>query len=149
MLDDGCRFLVKTAIQHLSCNIYHFLFMSQTKTKILIADDEDALRLLVYETLVDGDIEILLAQDGMEALELARREKPKLVLLDVAMPGLTGFEVCEKLKADPATKNISVVMLTAHGQNTDRERAILVGADHFMTKPFSPVQLLKLVNQIL
>jgi CheY-like chemotaxis protein len=123
--------------------------MINQKTKILIADDEDALRLLAYETLVDEDIEILLAEDGMQALELARDEKPKLILLDVAMPGLTGFEVCEKLKADPATKSIFVVMLTAHGQTTDRERAVLVGADHFMTKPFSPVQLLKLVNQIL
>ena len=123
--------------------------MNNNKTKILIADDEDALRLLAYETLVDDNVEILQAEDGVQALNLARQEKPDLILLDVAMPGLTGFEVCQKLKADPQTKNISIVMLTAHGQNSDRERAIAVGADHFMTKPFSPVQLLKLVNQIL
>jgi two-component system, OmpR family, alkaline phosphatase synthesis response regulator PhoP len=123
--------------------------VTRKKTKILIADDEDALRLLAYETLVDDDVEILLAEDGVQALNLARQEKPDLILLDVAMPGLTGFEVCQKLKADPQTNHILIVMLTAHGQNSDRERAVAVGADHFMTKPFSPVQLLKLVNQIL
>ncbi len=119
------------------------------RPKILIADDEDAMRLLAYETLSGEDAEILEATDGEEALEIARREHPKLILLDVAMPGLTGFEVCEKLKADPATRDIIIVMLTAHGQSRDRERAEESGADHFMTKPFSPVQLLRFVAQIL
>ncbi len=125
--------------------------MTQEKSrpKILIADDEDALRLLAHETLEDEPADILEATDGEEALEIARREHPLLILLDVAMPGLTGFEVCEKLKADPSTRDIIIVMLTAHGQNKDRERAERSGADHFMTKPFSPVQLLRLVAQIL
>jgi len=125
--------------------------MTQTKSKpkILVADDEDALRLLARETLDSENIEILEALDGAEALEIACRDHPVIILLDVAMPGLTGFEVCEKLKSDPATANIVIVMLTAHGQSTDRERAASVGADHFMTKPFSPVQLLRLVGQIL
>jgi CheY-like chemotaxis protein len=117
--------------------------------KILIADDEDALRFLAHETLEGEEAEILEATDGEEALEIARREHPRMILLDVAMPGLTGFEVCELLKADPATRDIVIVMLTAHGQTKDRERAEESGADHFMTKPFSPVQLLKLVAQIL
>ncbi|MEI7554881.1 response regulator [Candidatus Chlorohelix sp.] len=119
------------------------------KPKILIAEDEDALRLLTRETLASQDADLLEASDGLEALEIARREMPELLLLDVAMPGLTGFEVCEKLKADPDTAGIVIVMLTAHGQGSDRARAIAVGADHFMTKPFSPVQLIRLVGQIL
>lgn len=119
------------------------------RPKILIADDEDALRLLAHETLEDEAADILEACDGEEALEMARQEHPRLILLDVAMPGLTGFEVCEILKSDPATRDIIIVMLTAHGQSKDRERAELSGADHFMTKPFSPVRLLRLVAQIL
>jgi two-component system phosphate regulon response regulator PhoB len=119
------------------------------KPKILIAEDEDALRLLTRETLASQDAELFEASDGLEALEIARREMPELLLLDVAMPGLTGFEVCEKLKADPDTAGIVIVMLTAHGQGSDRARAVAVGADHFMTKPFSPVQLIRLVGQIL
>jgi CheY-like chemotaxis protein len=123
--------------------------MNQARTKILIAEDEDALRLLTRETLAAEDADILEATDGVEALEVARRELPRLVLLDVAMPGLTGFEVCEQLKSDPDTANIIVVMLTAHGQSSDKERAAAAGADYFMTKPFSPVQLLQLVGKIL
>lgn len=119
------------------------------KPKILIADDEDALRLLACETLADEDIEIIEATDGNQALVIAQDLKPTLILLDVAMPGLTGFEVCERLKADPATKDIVIVMLTAHGQTRDRERAVSAGADHFMTKPFSPLQLLRLIGQII
>ncbi|NWJ46313.1 MAG: response regulator [Chloroflexi bacterium] len=119
------------------------------KPKILIAEDEDALRLLTRETLASQDAELFEASDGLEALEIARREMPELLLLDVAMPGLTGFEVCEKLKSDPDTAGIVIVMLTAHGQGSDRARAVAVGADHFMTKPFSPVQLIRLVGQIL
>ncbi|MEI6043664.1 MAG: response regulator [Chloroflexota bacterium] len=120
-----------------------------SRFKILIADDEDALRLLAHETLESEPADILEATDGEEALEMARREHPNLILLDVAMPGLTGFEVCQKLKADPATSDIIIVMLTAHGQGKDREHAERSGADHFMTKPFSPLQLLRLVAQIL
>lgn len=122
---------------------------NKARPKILIADDEDALRFLAHETLESEPADILEATDGEEALALARSEHPSLILLDVAMPGLTGFEVCEKLKADPATRDIIIVMLTAHGQGKDRERAENSGADHFMTKPFSPLQLLKLVAQIL
>ncbi len=117
--------------------------------KILIADDEASLRLLVHETLQGDELQILEASDGNEALELARREHPQLILLDVAMPGLSGNEVCQRLKADPATRDIIIVMLTAHSQAKDREQAFSSGADHFMTKPFSPVQLIRLVNGII
>ena len=118
-------------------------------TKVLIADDEPALRLLAHEILLDEGVEILEASDGLECLAMARQENPKLILLDVAMPGLSGFEVCQQLKADPLTRQIIIVMLTALGQSKDREQAFSSGADHYITKPFSPLQLLKLVEQIL
>ena len=118
-------------------------------TKILIADDEPALRLLAHETLLDKGVTLIEASDGPEALATARQEHPRLILLDVAMPGLSGFEVCQQLKADPTTHDIIVVMLTALGQTKDRDQAFSSGADHFITKPFSPSQLLKLVDQIL
>lgn len=119
------------------------------KSKILIADDEDSLRLLATETLQDERFDILEATDGNEALEMAQTQQPALILLDVAMPNLTGFEVCQRLKGNPATFGIVIVMLTAHGQTSDREQAEACGADHYMTKPFSPAQLLRLVEQIL
>ncbi len=119
------------------------------KPKILIADDEEALRFLVHETLDAEAVEILEATDGLEALELARREQPAMIFLDVAMPGLSGNEVCQQLKEDPATRPIQIVMLTAHGQGKDRDLAFASGADYFITKPFSPAQLLKLVDRVL
>jgi CheY-like chemotaxis protein len=120
-----------------------------TKAKILIADDELALRFLVHETLGDDQTEILEASDGNDALDIARQQHPAMILLDVAMPGLSGNEVCQQLKADPATRDIVIIMLTAHGQSKDREQAFSSGADYFITKPFSPAQLLKLVAQVL
>jgi CheY-like chemotaxis protein len=120
-----------------------------SKTKILIADDELALRFLVHETLGDDRAELLEVADGNAALEIARREHPAMILLDVAMPGLSGNEVCQILKADPATRDIVIIMLTAHGQSKDREQAFSSGADYFITKPFSPAQLLKLIAQVL
>ncbi|HEX2912813.1 MAG TPA: response regulator [Chloroflexia bacterium] len=118
-----------------------------TLPRILIADDEAALRLLVHETLDSGAVEILEAGDGNEALDLARTFHPRLVLLDVAMPGLNGYQVCEALKGDPATRDIVIVMLTAHSQGKDREQAFASGTDYYITKPFSPSQLMKLVAQ--
>jgi CheY-like chemotaxis protein len=121
--------------------------------KILIADDEQPLRLLVRATLEDeseeGRYEIIEAADGNETLEIARREQPELILLDIAMPGLTGLEVCKMLKADPATSDLMVVMLTAKGQQSDRERGFAAGADDYFAKPFSPLELLQLVDRVM
>ncbi len=116
---------------------------------ILIADDEADLRLLLRETLDDERTEIVEAADGPAALEIARRRHPRLLLLDIALPGLSGLEVCQQLKASAATRDITIVMLTAHSQGKDREQAFANGADYFITKPFSPVQLIKLVQQLL
>ncbi len=123
--------------------------MSNVHTvKILIADDEASLRFLIHETIADPALQVLEAQDGAEALQIARSQHPKMVLLDVAMPGLSGVEVCQQLKADPATRDIQVVMVTAYSQTKDREKALAAGADYFITKPFSPTQLFELVDKI-
>jgi CheY-like chemotaxis protein len=124
--------------------------MSEAKTaKILIADDEASLRFLIHETIADPALQVLEAQDGPEALQIARSQHPQMVLLDVAMPGLSGVEVCQQLKADPATRDIQIVMLTAFSQSKDREKALAAGADYFITKPFSPTQLFDLIDKIL
>ena len=118
--------------------------------KILIVDDEPSLRLLVRATLsANKAFELIEASDGNEALAKAQSDLPELVLLDVMMPGLSGFEVCERLKGDPKTKNIIIIMLTAKGQQSDKDWAISVGADYFLTKPFSPIELFNLIEKIL
>lgn len=114
--------------------------------KILIADDEPALRSLVRVTLDTGRFEIIEAADGVEALRLARRHLPDLMFLDWAMPGFSGVEVCRQLRADPATRHLTVVMLTARAQDFDRAAALEVGVDAYVTKPFSPLRLLDAVR---
>jgi len=121
--------------------------------KILIADDEEPLRLLIRATLEDESgekrYEIIEATDSYETLEVARRERPELILLDIQMPGLNGLEVCKILKNDPATSKLMIVMLTARGQPSDRERGLAAGADEYFAKPFSPLELLQLVDRVM
>ncbi len=119
--------------------------------KILIVDDQYEVRELVEVTLRIGDYEILQAASGDAALEIAQREKPDLMLLDVMMPNSTvdGFEVCRRLKSDEATRSIHVVMITARGQEKDFETGKAAGADDYFTKPFSPLQLMNKVEEIL
>lgn len=118
------------------------------KKKILVVDDESSLRLLVVGTLQAYDYQVFKAENGYEALEIARSERPDLVLLDVAMPEMDGFEVCRRLKADPVTKDVVVVMLTVLAQEADRKRGLEAGADAYLTKPFSPTVLLSKVKEI-
>jgi DNA-binding response OmpR family regulator len=117
--------------------------------KILIADDEPSLRFLITSTLEDEGYELLEAADGLQAYDLILKEKPDMVILDVMMPGLTGYEICTKIKKSTDLKNIIVIMLTAKGQEKDREQSILSGADLYMRKPFSPFQLLENVAALL
>ncbi|MBI2853389.1 MAG: response regulator [Chloroflexi bacterium] len=120
------------------------------RKKILLADDEDTVRSLIAATIRDDSQYVLLeARDGKEALEIARREKPDLILLDIVMPGLTGFDVCQQLKSDPATKSISIVLLTALSQESDRETGRRAGADGYFSKPFSPIALLRKAEEAL
>ncbi len=118
-------------------------------TKLLIADDEIGVRNLVRMTLVDERYDIVEAENGDEALELAREHRPDLVLLDVMMPKRSGLEVCRMLKDDPETADITIVMLTAKGQDADFEEGRNAGADDYFTKPFSPVALLRKVDEVL
>jgi DNA-binding response OmpR family regulator len=123
----------------------------KTVKKILIVDDHSHVRELVEATLDIGDYAILQAASGDEALTIARAEYPDLILLDVMMPNslLDGFEVCRQLKSDPATRSISIVMLTARGQEADVEAGKQAGADDYFTKPFSPLQLVNKVEELL
>jgi DNA-binding response OmpR family regulator len=120
-----------------------------TKRRVLVADDDDALRRLIWTTLGAQHFELLQAIDGEEALQIARDQHPELVLLDVNMPKLDGFEVCRQLKTEPETSGIKVVILSARGADTDRARGREAGADDYFTKPFSPVQLLNKVYALL
>lgn len=118
------------------------------KRKILLVDDEPRMRRLLSLTL--GDVFFLLeAGDGSEALRVARSEKPELVMLDVAMPGMDGLEICRRLKADPQTSAIPVVMVTGKDSQDDAQMGLEAGAEDYITKPFSPRTLLDKVTSII
>ena len=116
---------------------------------ILVCDNEDVLRDLVRASLGGNGYNLVEARDGDEALALARDTKPDLVLLDMMMPGRSGLDVLAELRADPELAETPVVMLTARTQAADREAAAEAGADRFLTKPFSPLQLAALVEEML
>jgi two-component system phosphate regulon response regulator PhoB len=117
-------------------------------TTILIVDDEPAILDLVRFTLEDAEVRVVEASDGVEALALARRLRPDLILLDVHMPRLDGLEACRQIRRDPALARTPIVMLTAAGQEADRARGREAGADEYLTKPFSPLALLALVEAL-
>lgn len=114
-------------------------------TKIVIAEDEAYLRLLIQqsiEELEDEGVEIIVTEDGPSALAAIEKEDPALVLLDVMMPGMNGFEVCERVRGNKSLHQPYIILLTAKGQEYDRVRGTEVGADLYMTKPFNPDDLL-------
>ncbi|HYS91924.1 MAG TPA: response regulator [Candidatus Acidoferrales bacterium] len=117
-------------------------------TTILIVDDEPPILDLVRFTLEDADVRVVEASDGVEALVVARRVRPDLILLDVHMPRLDGLEACRQIRRDPALARTPIVMLTAAGQEADRARGREAGADEYLTKPFSPLALLALVEAL-
>ena len=116
---------------------------------ILLVDDDEMVRELVAVTLDGGDDALLQAADGGEGLKIAREYQPDLIFLDVNMPVMDGFAVCQALKSDEQTRGIVVIMLTALGQEVDRDRARRAGADGYFTKPFSPLSLLRKVDEVL
>lgn len=116
---------------------------------VLIVDDDQFIRKLIATTLEDvSEFELHEAGDGQEALEVARRERPSLVFLDVDMPRLNGIDACRRLRADEATGEATIVMLTAAHDDSVEADAEQAGADMFLTKPFSPLDLLRLVDQL-
>jgi two-component system phosphate regulon response regulator PhoB len=122
---------------------------TKERPTVLVCDDEPVLRMLVRATLDRGQYTVVEAGDGDEALAHTRRHRPDLILLDMMMPGRSGSEVLRELRADPATASTPVIMLTARAQASDREAMNLAGATHYLTKPFSPVGLAALVEQVL
>jgi CheY-like chemotaxis protein len=115
--------------------------------RILVADDEAHIVELVRVSLEEFGVEVLDAPDGEAALAAARRHQPEILLLDVMMPRVDGFEVCRRLKADPLTRGIIVIMFTAKAMEADRQHAREVGAQGYVTKPFSPLQLASVVRE--
>jgi DNA-binding response OmpR family regulator len=120
--------------------------------KILIVDDESHIRMLIEQTLEeleDEGVEFFTAENGEIALEIIQEEKPDLVFLDVMMPKLNGMEVCRRVKKELELSDVFIVLLTAKGQETDRQKGHEVGADVYMTKPFDPEVLLNKAREVL
>lgn len=117
--------------------------------KVLIADDEPNIVISLEFLLRREGFEVLVAVDGEEALAKARAERPDLVLLDVMMPKMNGFDVCQALRSDPELASMQVLMLTAKGRETEVSKGLGLGADAYMTKPFSTKDLVAQVRVLL
>ncbi len=118
--------------------------------KILIVDDHKEIRRLVEITLRGEDYHILQAENGEEAIEIEKAEKPDLIIMDVMMPGkIDGIEATRILKKNPESKGCSIIILTSQGQKEDIEKGFSAGADDYFVKPFSPLELIKKVEEII
>jgi CheY-like chemotaxis protein len=122
---------------------------AQRRSRVLIADDNEPNRELLEVYLADIECDIATAVDGKDTLDQVAKFHPDVILLDVMMPKLSGFEVCQRLKADPATSPIMVLMVTALGELGDIERAVESGTDDFLSKPVNRVELVKRVENML
>ncbi|WP_415520380.1 MAG: response regulator [Desulfovibrio aminophilus] len=121
--------------------------------KILIVDDEVHIRMLLVQALEELEdvhgVTILTASNGIEGLETIRRERPDLVFLDIMMPRMNGYEVCEAVTRDPGLKGVRIILLTAKGQETDRRQGLESGAGQYMTKPFDPDEVVDAAREVL
>jgi len=120
--------------------------------KILIVDDEAHIRLLIeqaLEDLEDEGVELLQASNGEEALQAIQAERPRLVFLDVMMPKMNGFDICRAVKHELGLSEVYIILLTAKGQECDKQKGAEMGADAYMTKPFDPDELLEVAGQVL
>ena len=120
--------------------------------KILIVDDEPNIRTLLlqaFEDLTTKGIEILETGEGVEAWRVIRTEQPELIVLDIMLPGMSGYEICQRIKSDPELSKTYVIILTAKGQAADRKRSFEVGADEFILKPFDTMYLIRRVTEAL
>jgi CheY-like chemotaxis protein len=121
----------------------------QVLRTVVIADDESSMRLLVHATIESDEYRVVEARDGTEAWALVQKLRPSLVLLDVQMPGQSGLEVLKLIKDDPSLASTRVILLTAKAQEGDIESGLIAGADFYLTKPFSPLDLLTRVEEAL
>lgn len=120
--------------------------------KLLIVDDEAHIRMLIEQTLEDLEddgVDLLFAENGEEALNLIKEEEPNLVFLDVMMPKMNGMEVCQIVKKELNLSHVYIILLTAKGQEVDRQKGLDMGADRYMTKPFDPDEMLSVAEEIL
>ena len=118
--------------------------------KILIVDDQLDIRRLVEITLSVENYRIIQAESGQEAINIVKAEKPDLIIMDIAMPGvIDGLEATRILKNDPETKGCLIILLTAKGQGNDKKRGFTAGADDYFVKPFSPLELIQKVEEVL
>jgi DNA-binding response OmpR family regulator len=117
--------------------------------KILIADDNENIREALTYLLEDEGYKLALARDGADTLKKVREFLPDILFLDIMMPEMNGYEVCRAIKNDPKLRNIYVIMLTAKGQVAEQERGKEVGADEYIVKPFSPMEILSKIKNIL
>jgi two-component system, OmpR family, alkaline phosphatase synthesis response regulator PhoP len=120
-----------------------------SKGKILVVDDEIYIVHILDFSLGMEGYEVITALDGEQALERMKLERPDLVVLDIMMPKLDGYEVCKAIKSNPTTKQTPVILLSAKGRNVDQKLGFDVGADDYITKPFSPRKLVERINQLL
>lgn len=120
-----------------------------TREKILIVDDEEHIVELLDFNLKNAGYETFIATDGIKAINIAKEEKPNLVLLDLMLPGIDGLEVCKEIKKDKDMKNTSIIMLTAKGEELDKILGLELGADDYITKPFSVRELLARIKAVL
>lgn len=120
-----------------------------TAERVLVVDDEPEIVALVAYHLAKAGYRVATASSGQDALEVARRERPALIVLDLMLPGMSGFDVLEQLRSDDATRDVAVLMLTARREEPDRIRGLSLGADDYLTKPFSPAELVLRVAAIL
>ncbi len=120
-----------------------------SKGKILVVDDEIYIVHILDFSLGMEGYEVITALDGEQALEKMKSDKPDLIVLDIMMPKLDGYEVCKAIKSSPETRQIPVILLSAKGRNVDQKLGFDVGADDYITKPFSPRKLVERINQLL
>ncbi|ATJ82570.1 response regulator transcription factor [Halomonas beimenensis] len=117
--------------------------------KVLVVDDEPNIVLSLEFLMQQAGFEVITAEDGETALERVAEQAPDLVLLDISLPGIGGFDVLERLRADPALARLPIIMLTAHGREVEREKGLALGADDYVTKPFSTQALVEKVRALL
>ncbi len=118
-------------------------------SEILLVEDSPTQRELICDLLRNSGIKVMIATDGVEALEYIQRANPDLVVLDIVMPRMNGYEVCRRLKSDPKTKNVPVVICSSKGEVFDRYWGMKIGADAYIVKPFEPIEFIYTIKQLL